>query len=85
VRFLHATNDRDLRSASSSLEDLKRLRNRADYDMNDPSVETASQARTALDLAKVVLDCLELVDNDPARRTSAGGHIKLYKRKTNTP
>jgi hypothetical protein len=85
VRLLGATNDPDLITSSRDLNDLKYLRNLADYDMNDASVEKALQARKALDLAKGVMDSLEAVDNDPARRTSAEGHIKSYKRKTNTP
>lgn len=85
VRFLDATNDPDLISASGDLNDLKTMRNLADYDMNAFKVETVSQARRALDLAKGIMDWIEAVDNDPARRTTAEGHIKLYKRKTNTP
>ncbi len=85
VRFLHATADPDLKAASMALDRLRGMRNQADYDMNDPSVETGPRALTALDLAKKVMDFLKQVDNDPARRTSAGSHIKSYRRKTNTP
>jgi hypothetical protein len=85
VRFLHATNDLDLMSASMDLSDLKDLRNRADYNMSDASVESASQARKALNLAKRVMDFLEVVDNDLARKTSAESHIRSYKQQTNTP
>ena len=48
----------------------------------DPDLNLAS---AALDLAKKVMDSLEDVDNDPARRTSAKGHIKTYRQKTNIP
>jgi hypothetical protein len=85
VKFLHATNDPDLMSASKDLNDLKALRNRADYDMNDASVERTSQAWTALDLAKSVMDYLEAVENDPPRKGAAANHITMYKQKTNTP
>jgi hypothetical protein len=85
VRFLHATNDADLMAASTALNDLKTLRNRADYDMNDVSVESVHQAKVALEFAKDVMDYLAAVDNDPARRTSAENHIKSYQQKTNTP
>jgi hypothetical protein len=85
VRFLHATNDPDLVSASNDLNDLKALRNRADYDMSDASVEKVSQARQALDLAKGVMDSLDAVENDAARKSAAANQIALYKRKTNTP
>ncbi len=85
VRFLHATNDPVLMMASGDLNGLKDLRNRADYDMSDASVEKTSQAMKALDLAKHVMDSVEAVDNDPARRTAAEGHIRSYKQKTNTP
>jgi hypothetical protein len=85
VRFLHATGDPDLILASADLDRLRSLRNQADYDMNDTLIEKSSFARTALDLAKKVMDSLEDVDNDPARRTSAESHIKSYRHKTNTP
>jgi hypothetical protein len=85
VRFLHAAGDPDLILASADLDRLRSLRNRSDYDMNDTLIEKSSSARTALDLARNVMNSLEDVDNDPARRTSAGSHIKSYRQKTNTP
>jgi hypothetical protein len=85
VRFLHATADPDLRFASGALDRLRGLRNRADYDMNDTSIETPSSASSALDLAKKVLDHLTTVDSDPTRGTLAESQIKSYRRKTNTP
>jgi hypothetical protein len=85
VRFLHAMNDPDLMLASAHLNDLKTSRNRADYDMSGASVEKASQARKALDLAKKLMDSLEAVDNNPARRASAENQIRSYQQKTRTP
>jgi hypothetical protein len=85
VKFLHATNDPALISASRELDGLKALRNRADYDMNDASVEKVFQARKALDLAKRVMDFLDAVENDLARKSAAVNHITVYKQKTNTP
>jgi hypothetical protein len=85
IRFLHATGDPDLKMASSALDRLRGWRNSADYDMNEPSVENVPRAQTALDLAQEVLDYLDAVDNDAARRTSAETQIKSYKLKTNTP
>ena len=85
VRFLHAPNDPDLVTASNALDDLRSLRNRADYDMNDVWVETVYQAKLALEFAKDVMDYLEAVENDATRRTSAEGHIKSYQRNTHTP
>jgi hypothetical protein len=85
VRFLHATDDPDLKMSSATLDRLRNLRNRADYDMNDSSVDKVFHARTALDLAKRVMDYLDAVNHDPARKTAAENHIKLYRRKTNTP
>jgi hypothetical protein len=85
VRYLHATNDPDLKAASADLDELKALRNRADYDMNDVGVENVAQAKRALEYAKELMDYLQVVENDPARRAASEGHIKLYRRKTNTP
>jgi hypothetical protein len=85
VRFLHASNDRDLIAGSNALDDLRILRNRADYDMSDTSVETVRQAKAALQFAKDVMDYLNAVDNDAARRSSAENQIKLYQQKTRTP
>jgi hypothetical protein len=85
VRFLHATDDPDLKRASRTLDDLKTQRNKADYDMSDASVEKISQANKALGFARDVMDYLQAVENDPARRAAAKNQIKLYQRKTNTP
>jgi hypothetical protein len=85
VRFLHATDDPDLKTASTALNELKALRNRADYEMNHASVEKVSQAKTALELAKDVMDYLQTVGNDSPRRMAAEDHIKLYKQKTRIP
>src|SRR5262249_2766247 len=84
-RFLHATDDPDLKTASAALDELKTLRNRADYDMSDTSVEKVSQARMALELAKDLFDDLHAVKNDPGRRTAAESKIRLYKQTTMTP
>lgn len=85
VRFLHATDDPDLKLASADLDRLRSLRNRADYDMGDASIETTSRARSALDLAKAVMASVEDVDKNPARRTTAESQIQSYQRKTQTP
>jgi uncharacterized protein (UPF0332 family) len=85
IRFLHAANDPDLVTASKALDELRSLRNRADYDMNDPVVETVYQAKKALESAKDVMDYLEAVENDATRRISAESHMKSYQRKTRTP
>jgi hypothetical protein len=85
VRFLHATADPDLDLASADLDRLRSLRNRADDDMNDTAIEKSSWARTALDLAKKVMDSLQDVESDPARRASAESHLLAYRQKTNIP
>jgi hypothetical protein len=85
TRFLHATNDPDLMEASKALQDLKTLRNQADYDMSDASVESVSQAKLALDFAKDVMGYLQVVDNDSIRKSAATNQIAIYKQKTNTP
>ena len=85
VRLLHATADPDLIRSSADLDRLRTMRNRADYDLNDGAIETPSRARTALDLAKRVMDSLGDVESDPSRRTAAEGHIRSYRRRTNTP
>jgi hypothetical protein len=85
VRFLHATDDPDLKTASATLDHLRTERNRADYDMDDPLVERVAQARRAVEAAKEIMDYLEAVENDPARRTAAESNIKSYKQKTNLP
>jgi hypothetical protein len=85
VRLHYATDDQDLQTASTTLDDLKSLRNKADYDMNDTSTETVVNAKKALQFAKEVMDDLQAVENDPARRAAAENNIKLYRRKTNTP
>ena len=85
VRFLHATDDPDLKKGSRTLDDLRTQRTKADYDMSDVSVEKVSQAKKALGFAKDIIDCLEAVENEATRRTSAESYIKSHQRKTHTP
>jgi len=85
VRYLRAANDPDLKAASTDLDELKTLRNRADYDMNDVGIENVAQAKRSLEYAKEVMDYLQAVESDSARRTASESEIKLYRRKTNTP
>jgi hypothetical protein len=85
ARFLHATGDPDLVMASAALDRLRGLRNSADYDMNDLSIEKVPRAWTALGLAKKVMDYLDAVENDSSRRASAESQIKSYKQKIRTP
>lgn len=85
VRFLQASGDPDLTLASANLDRLRSLRNRADYDMNDSTVEKPPTANMGLDLSRRVLDALADVDADPARRTAAEGQIGSYRRRTNMP
>ncbi len=71
--------------ASADLDELKALRNRSGYDMNDSDVEAFGEAKRALEYAKAVMDYLQAVENDAARRAASENNIKLYRRKTNTP
>jgi hypothetical protein len=85
VRFLHATDDPDLKTASATLDHLRTERNRADYDMDDRLVQTLARARRAVNAAKDIMDYLEAVETDPARRAAAEGEIRSYKQRTNIP
>jgi hypothetical protein len=71
LRFSYAA-DTDLKKIGRVLEDLVKLRGRADYDLS-PHVDFASNApaQQAIDNARAALALLDAIDADPARQAAA--------------
>ncbi len=71
LRFALAA-DKDLRKIGDALDELGRLRSRAQYELN-PSRDWSSavRARHATQRASDALALLDGIDNDPARRAAA--------------
>ncbi len=67
LRFSYAA-DPDLKNIGSDLDQLVRLRSRADYDLSiQPDFASSSVAQGAIDDAKAALALLDAIDADPAR------------------
>lgn len=68
LHFLYAP-DRDLKKVGHSLEELGKLRNQAEYQMNSAAVFiNAVAARDALQKARDNLARMDQVDSDPTRK-----------------
>jgi hypothetical protein len=62
----------DLRQVGDALDELARLRNRADYQLAAPGpFSTDRPALNALTLAETAIDLLDQIEADPARRAAA--------------
>ncbi len=85
VIYLEQTGDAALERAGDSIDELRTMRNRADYDMKDITVETFALARDMVESARKAIEILDQFAADPARQRSAADAIAKYKAKTNTP
>ncbi len=76
IRFIFA-DDEDLKVVGRTMENLSRLRNRADYEINSPdhfeTPEPTIRAITSVSLAFLRLDAIE---SDPIRRQAAIASIR---------
>ena len=75
LRFHYAA-DADLKTIGNALDQLGRLRNRADYDLNAPQFLTDVDSQVAVANATAALALLDAVEGDPARRAAAGADIR---------
>jgi hypothetical protein len=67
----------DIRQVGDALDELARLRNRADYQLATPgSLSTDRPALNALTQAEAAIDLLDQIDADPARRAAAVAAIR---------
>jgi len=85
VIFLQQTGDTELERAGDLIDELRTMRNRADYDMMDITVETLALAREMVVIAQQAIEHLDRLAADPARQHPAADAIAKYKLKTNTP
>lgn len=76
LRFLYA-GDSDLRTVAHTLEDLGKLRNRADYELTPtPLFHSPTAVQTAIPDAEQSLNLLQQVEADPARVAAAVATIQ---------
>jgi uncharacterized protein (UPF0332 family) len=85
VIYLQQSGDPQLMNAGGIIDDLRRKRNTADYDMGSSSIEELSSARFAVETAREAIDFLDQFAADPTRQRSAADAIAAYKAKINTP
>jgi hypothetical protein len=71
LRFVYAA-DRDLKDVGRQLEDLVRLRNQADYQLEKPGPFASDvAAQDAISKARDAIVLLDSIDGDPTHRAAA--------------
>lgn len=66
-----------MRQIAQSLEDLGRLRNQADYQLDQPGAFSGStDTAAAIQEAQAAIALLDAIDADPARRATAVADVK---------
>ena len=76
LRFVYAA-DQELKTIGLTLEDLVVLRNRADYQVENPGPFTSALAvQQAIRDARAAIALLDQMDGDPTRRTAAIAAIR---------
>lgn len=82
--YLQQSGDAELNDIGRSIDDLRNLRNIADYNMSDATVETLSNARFAAERARQIIEHLDDFAADAARKKSAADAIAKYRAATRT-
>ncbi len=81
--YLNNCNDKLLIAVGGDLDDLRGIRNDADYDMNDKQVEKEDNVRAWVDVADVIIKRLDECKNGPVqRRKDVAEAVEDYKKKT---
>jgi hypothetical protein len=76
LRFVYPA-DRDLKEVGDVLDELVRLRNKADYELGTPGPFTdARVVQGVLPKARDALTLLDAIEADPARRTAAVAAVR---------
>jgi hypothetical protein len=76
LRFVYAT-DQDLKDIGWKLDDLVRLRNKADYQLEKPGpFASDAAAQGAVSMARDAIALLDGIDGDPTHRAAAIAGIR---------
>ncbi len=84
VIYLQQSGDAELSSVGRSIDTMRTMRNLADYDMMNTTVETLSEARDRAESARLVIEHLDDFTADAARKKSAADAIAKYRAATRT-
>jgi len=68
VIYLQQSGNADLTRAGRLIDAMRAMRNRADYDMTDPTVETLSSERDTAEMAWTAIEHLDEFDIDEPGR-----------------
>jgi hypothetical protein len=81
VRYLYASDDEHLKTASVAIDNLRTERNIADYQMDRTDIEKLVSARKAVEAAKKVIELLDKFESDLSSKDTASKRIAIYKSK----
>jgi hypothetical protein len=84
VIYLQQSGDAGLKRAGDLIDELRTMRNHADYDMMNTTVETPVFARDMVESAQQAIDDLDEFAAVAARKTSAAVSITRYRTTTRT-
>src|SRR5205823_4066131 len=79
VIYLQQSGDAGLGSAGDLIDEMRTMRNRADYDMTNTHVEALSAARNMAETARQAIEHLDEFAADSTRKDAAAGAIAKYK------
>jgi uncharacterized protein (UPF0332 family) len=82
--YLQHSGEAELNDVGRSIDDLRTIRNTADYDMSDATVEKLSNARFAAESARQIIQDLDDFAADAARKKTAAEAISKYRAATRT-
>jgi uncharacterized protein (UPF0332 family) len=83
--YLQQSGDVALETAGRYIDVMRGMRNQADYEMSNATVETLSTARDMVETARQVIEDLDRFAADPVRERLAADAIAKYKSKINNP
>lgn len=81
VIYLQQSSDEGPDEAGRWIDQMRAMRNHADYDMQDLDSEKLSNARRTAEMAQQVIEILDDFAADATRQKAAAGAIALYKMK----
>jgi hypothetical protein len=76
---LQNSGDLDVQRVAQQLRTLGSMRNRADYEMGDTSVERQPTVQTLVEQARRMIETLDAVLSEPARYSSIRGSIQTWE------
>jgi uncharacterized protein (UPF0332 family) len=79
VIYLQQSGDEGLDSAAKTIDQMRTMRNHADYDMKNLDVEELSNVRRTAEMAQQAIDHLDVFVKDAERKNAAAEAIARYK------